>query len=189
MNKLNLRKFFNPDRIVGSSAFIISLGTFLVLVYQTYLSNKQAQLYYEQAALYRQEQYASVLPYLELWNQTDKGAYSLTLVNNGLGPAFVTGIRVHYQGKMYEGDPAQFVYKVVVPEDSTLKFGYTNITIGRLIPAGQNLKLINVSNSENSAEKLRVLFNKQAQVEVIYKSVYEETWQLKGIANPPQKVK
>ncbi len=186
---MNIRKFFNPERIVGTSAFIISLGTFLVLVYQTHLSHKQAQLYYEQAALDRQEKYTSVLPYLELWNQTNKGIYNLSLVNNGLGPAFVRGIRVHYQGKTYEGDPAQFLYHIIIPQDSSLSFGFTNISKGRLIPAGQSLILIGVTNSEQNAEKLRKLFDKTAQVEVVYASVYEESWQIRGIAQPPKKLK
>ncbi len=186
---MNIKKFFNPDRIVGSSAFIISLGTFLVLVYQTYLSNKQAQLYYEQAALNRRQQYAAVLPYLELWSRTDKGVYNLDLVNNGLGPAFIRSIRVHYQGKIYEGDPAQFLYEVIVPADSSLKFGFTSINIGRLMPAGQSLTLIGVTNSEEKAQKLRKLFRDSAQVEVVFASVYEETWRVKGIGNSPQKMK
>lgn len=178
---MNIKKFFNPDRIVGSSAFIISLGTFLVLVYQTYLSNKQAQLYYEQ-------QYAAVLPYLELWSRTDKNIYNLVLVNNGLGPAFIQSIRIHYQGKIYEGDPAQFLNKIIVPTDSSLQFGFTNINKGRLIPAGQSLTLIGTTSSEEKAQKLRILFRDQAQVEVIFASVYKETWKIKGIGNAPLKM-
>lgn len=179
---MNIRKFFNPDRIVGSSAFIISLGTFLVLAYQTYLSN-------EQATLNRQEQYASVLPYLELWTKRNKGLYNLALVNNGLGPAFIKSIRVHYQGKAYEGDPAQFLYEVVVPGDSSLYFGFTNVNKGRLIPAGQSLNLIEITNSEQNAEKARKLFLDSAQVEVVYSSVYQESWQITGISKSPKKIK
>jgi hypothetical protein len=41
---VNLRKYFNPDKIVGTSAFIISLGTFFALVYQTRISQEQAEL-------------------------------------------------------------------------------------------------------------------------------------------------
>ena len=167
-------KPFNTDRLFGIAAFLISIGTFFIYIYEARLLQKQ--------------QYASVLPYLELWNSGGSADYKLILVNNGVGPAFIQQVRVHYQGKVYEMDHSRFYETVIFPQD-TIRFGHSNIGVGRVIPAGQQLELIYVTSSEKDRDKLRKLFGEEkAQLEITYASVYEERWQLKGMQDPPRKI-
>jgi hypothetical protein len=125
------KPFWDTDKIVSFSAFFISFGTFAIYLYQTHLIQKQ--------------QHASVLPYLEIENsQPDEKTYKLILANNGIGPAFIRKIGIHYQGKFYEYDPANFygrVYHKQHPED-TLGFIISNVSPGRLIPANTQIEMI-----------------------------------------------
>lgn len=192
---MNIRRYFNPDKIVGTSAFIISLGTFLALVYQTRISQEQAELSrnqfkiaQEQAALNRKALYASVLPHLELYNNWVSGTYELALENAGLGPAFIEDIRVHYQGKTYVGDHNIFLEKVILPSD-VIDYTYSNIDKGMIIPAGRKISLVLAHNPAENSTKLKKIFEQQtAQVEITYSSIYEEKWKMKGMS-PPQKLK
>ncbi len=195
ISSINLRKFFNPDKIVGTSAFIISLGTFLALVYQTSISQQQAELSrlqfrisQEQAELNRKALYASMLPHLKLYNSWASGKYELVLENNGMGPAFVQDIQVYYKGKTYIGDPNDFLKKVILPNQA-IDLVHTNISKGLAIPAGRRISLVVANNPAQHSERLRHVFEKQAaRVEIIYSSVYEEKWKINGMA-APQKLK
>ncbi len=198
---MNIRKYFNPDKIVGTSAFIISLGTFLALVYQARISHEQAELSREQAKLNREQAelireqgelnrkalYNSMLPYLHLYN-TQLNTYELVLENNGLGPAFIQDIRVHYKGKIYEGDHNNFLLKVILPTQA-INYHYTNIGKGMVIPAGRKISLVVAHDPVINTIRLREIFEKQtATLEITYSSVYDEKWKLDGM-KPPQKLK
>jgi hypothetical protein len=192
---VNLRKYFNPDKIVGTSAFIISLGTFFALVYQTRISQEQAELgriqfhmAQEQAELNRKALYASMLPNLQLYRSWTSGTYELLLENSGLGPAFVQEVRVLYKEKVYEGDHQQFLEKVILPSQQ-IDYVHTNLYKGQVIPAGRKISLVTANNPIHNSDRLSLIFTeKSARVEIIYSSVYEEKWKIVGM-EPPQKIK
>ncbi len=173
---MNSSKSFNFDRLFGISAFFISIATFIVYIYE--------------ANLIRTQQYASVLPYLEMWNSRPAdGTYKLILVNNGVGPAFVKEIRVHYQGKSYEGDHVAFHYQQIYPKDTTFTFMSSNIRPGQIIPAGRQIELIVVENNTGSGKKAYEMYGKEkARLEIVYTSIYEEKWKLTGMEDPPRKL-
>ncbi len=171
---MNSSKFANGDRLFGIAAFLISMGTFFVYIYEARLLQKQ--------------QYASALPYLEIWNSGGGANYRLLLVNNGIGPAFIKEVQVRYKGKVYKMDHAAF-YEKVRDSTDTFDFTHTNLLPGHVIPAGREIELIEIQDSPKGAARLRRLFgSNDAQIEVVYASVYEEKWQLKGLSNPPQKL-
>lgn len=163
----------SADRVVSLTAIIVSLGTLFTIVYQTQLIRKQ--------------QYASVLPYIEMWNSNRGDSYSYMLFNNGIGPAFVKEVKVHYGDSTVVGDLAFFTYHVIKPVDSVKNYSYSNIKAGGLIPAGKKIDLISVSNDSVNAAILRKWFSKgdHIQVEVIYESVYKERWSARGMATEP----
>lgn len=157
-------------------AFLISLGTFFLLYYQTKLTQKQ--------------QYASVLPYLEIFNRGPReDAYSFCLANNGIGPAFVEQVEVHYRDSVFKVDPANFLYGQIYPQDTTLSFVHTNLSERTLIPAGAVLDLLQVEGSVKDAKKLRGLFGYgQARLHITYTSIYDEKWSV-STGNAPEKIK
>ena len=168
-------KKWSSDRWLSVVAIIASLGTLFTIVYQTNLIRKQ--------------QYASVLPYLEMWN-SNPGAdtYYYLLMNNGIGPAFIREVRVHYKDSIYISDPAGFASQVIKTEDSTLNFRYSNIKTGRVVPAGQKIELISVVKDSTNASIIRKWFSSDdsVNVEIIYESVYGERWSAKGLASEPK---
>jgi hypothetical protein len=176
MNSSNLP---NTDRLFGIAAFLISMGTFFVYIYEARLLQKQ--------------QYASALPYLEMWNSKPKqGIYKLVLANNGVGPAFIKDVKVHYRGKVYQGDHVHF-YQSVIPRNERVSFMSTNVQVGKVIPAGQTIDIIFLEGSPADADRMNNLFGDgkvsdadKASVEITYSSVYDETWRIRE--GTPQKL-
>ena len=172
-------KKWSSDRWLSMVAIFASMGTLFTIVYQT--------------NLIRKEQYASVLPYLEMWNSNpgkQGESYIYLLMNNGIGPAFIKEVKVHYKDSVYIGDPYSFVYHVIQPEDSIINFFYSNIKKGRLIPAGEIIELVGVKKDTINAPILKRWFSQteSLEVEIIYESVYGERWSARGTANEPTKL-
>ena len=53
---------------------------------------------------------------LDVYSPDSITSYELFLSNNGLGPAFIEEVKVIYQGKTYQMDPANFLKKEIKPE-------------------------------------------------------------------------
>ncbi|WP_420315694.1 hypothetical protein [Ekhidna sp.] len=165
-------KEWSSDRWVGVVAILASLGTLFVIVYQT--------------NLFRKQQYASVLPYLEIWNSSNDDTYKLILINNGIGPAFIEEVKLIYKDSVLQMDPADFAQEVIKKEDSLTRFGYSNISKGRLVPAGNQINLVqSIDDSLNAAilwswfsgsDTTRLAY---PEIEIQYSSVYGEQWIVK----------
>jgi hypothetical protein len=175
MPRLKITRFWDADKFLSISAMLISVGTFATFIYQTNLIQKQ--------------QYASVLPYLEIWNSNpESGKYKLLLVNNGIGPAFIKDIKIHYEGKKYNYDPSIF-YEAVLYEKDSASFMSSNVFKGQVIPAGERVEMVVVNNSIKDASKLKQVFgNQTAKIEIVYASVYEEKWRIFGMGFAPVKL-
>ena len=178
---MNTSNSFNADRLFGVAAFIIS--PFLVYIYE-------ANLIREQAEQTRIQQYASVLPYLEIWNSRPKnGDCKLILINNGIGPAFIREVKIRYKGKAYEGDHVDFHRSRIYPKDTTFLFTSSNVRAGRVIPAGQQVELILIEGNPANEKKAFELYGQQeAVLEIVYASVYDEKWKIAGMDGAPQKL-
>ncbi len=179
------KKFWNSEKIISLSAFIVSIATLLALMYQIRISSEQNELA-------RKQQYASVLPYIEVWpTSSGPSHFSLILENNGIGIAFIDEIRIVYEGQEYESDPRSFYDSKIVKTD-TIQFGYSDITKGQVLPAGEERAMIETSISREDADNLKYWFGRptadgeRARVDVIYSSVYGERWITKGIAAIPE---
>lgn len=176
---MNTAKFPSADRLFGIAAFLISMGTFFIYIYEARLMQKQ--------------QYASALPYLEMWNSKPKpGSYKLVLANNGVGPAFIKDVKVHYRGNVYQGDHVRF-YQTVIPPNERVQYQGTNVPVGKVIPAGQTIDIIFLEGSPADADRMNNLFGDgkvsdtdKASIEITYRSVYDETWRIRE--GTPQKL-
>src|SRR5215510_9458979 len=85
---------WSTDRIVSLSAMAVGVCSLFITLYQTYLT--------------REAQSASVLPYLAFGvTSNNDGAY-LTLRNDGLGPARLESVQVHFKGTTTAIDPYDF---------------------------------------------------------------------------------
>jgi len=156
------KKFWTSDKILSLSAMFMSACTLLVLIYQTNLMRKQ--------------QYLSVYPYLQLMNY-GVPTYNFTLTNNGVGPALIKAVRVHYQGEVYETDLASYLLRTISPKDS-IDFTHSNIFKGQLIPPNMPIPIVQLVGEDKVGEgKLRKLINDdKLDFEIEYASIYGERW-------------
>ena len=164
-------KAWSSDRWLSLLAIIASLGTLFTVVYQTDLIRKQ--------------QYASVLPYLELWNSSQSDSYRLILVNNGIGPAFLEDVSIVYRDSVYRMDPANFLYSEILKTDTIRNVTYSNIQKGRLIPPGTRIELLSVVGHTENSDRLWSWFSgddpdrkELPEIEITYSSVYGERWKV-----------
>jgi len=175
---------WDTDRIVGLSAMLVGLGSLFIVLYQT--------------ALIREQQKASVLPYLMIaFNSSDAGSY-IALRNVGLGPAKIEQIRVRHDGKSFEGDPYQYYAKLEgakVPADRLYR---DRVLPGMLIPSGTTLQMLGSPNSSVMYSELLGTFQfvavqdppssadasatpaNRAVLEIDYASVYGERWRVRS---------
>ena len=175
---------WNSDKILSISAFVVSIATLLALLYQVKLAQNQVEMA-------RKGQKASVLPYIEIWPQRQNpNSFSLSLVNNGIGPAFIDEISVLAGDKVYQGDPNSFYWNVIVQED-TINFGYADVSPGRLVPAGEHVAMVETNISQKDADLLVKWFGSEGEATVVIKfsSVYGDQWITEGILSNPRLLK
>ena len=171
------------DKVFTILAFIVSVGTLY--------------LFFNQTSLMKKQQYASVLPYLEISNTHIDGDYIFIISNNGIGPAFIDEINIHYKDSMYKNsDVNDFFTNVIVKEDTLLaNSNTTHATIkkGMLIPYGDTKEMVRLSkdavNFDQKHYRLRDWFNNKIKIEIKYSSVYGEQWQfIYPVDDSPKKI-
>lgn len=139
------KTFWTDEKFISLSAMLISLCTMGLFIYELNITRRQ--------------QYASVLPYLQIRHiEMHFPTYKLSLFNDGLGPAIIKSISVTHGGKEYIGDPAHFLLKSKIINPDSVNFSMTNINPGRLIPAGKQLDMIIASGDIQNAERLSDVF-------------------------------
>lgn len=177
-NNRRNKSAWNANRIVSISAICISLFTLFILIYQSRLLSRQ----FEQA---QKQQYASVLPYLEIGPSFGYDYFRVVLSNTGIGPAFIKEVFILYNDEKYEMDLFRFLEEYATPADSIGQYGYSSLYPGRVIQPGSFHELIWSDASSFDAGKLRDFFTTKDIVLVIeYASVYDERWILESTYPP-----
>ncbi|NER14914.1 hypothetical protein GWK08_15770 [Leptobacterium flavescens] len=162
----------NIEKIMAFLAFVVSICTLY--------------LFFHQTSLMRKQQYASVLPYLEVGNTENNGNYGFVLNNNGIGPAFIEEINIHYKDSVYRNtDINDFYVKVMVKQDTLFKGStvfHSTIRKGMLVPEREVKYMLGlrkeVKNFEILHQQLREWLNNKIRVEIKYSSVYKEKWRI-----------
>lgn len=177
--------FWSSEKILSLSALFISLLTLVVFIYQT--------------DLIREQQYKSVYPHLGFANHYGGTLrYEYVITNEGIGPALVEEVIVKYGDAKYE-DIIDFVDDRMQEADSVTYF-HANLRKGRLIPAGEKISLIKLASEQDlegtglplnthsgSAQLYQVLNSDSLQIEVRYRSIYDEYWIIRNGGRSPEK--
>ena len=164
----------STDRLLSFTAITISICTLLVFSYQTHLI--------------RQQQYASVLPYLEVGNYYSfTPEYKFTITNNGVGPAMIKSIEVVFKDSLTYESLIDYVTNHIVPHDS-LDFAYSDLMVGKLLPADEEIPLlINQGGSESAKVLYDVVNNDSLEIIIEYESIYGQRWQILNDGAPVKK--
>lgn len=170
----------STDRIIGLSAMMISLLTLIIFIYQTALMRTQSRL--------------SVKPLLSFetnMNFKDTVAiYTSKVKNKGLGPAIIESIDIVLEDQRYPLNFRNFFKKAYPGLEN-----YTDLELSTTLEKGSTL----ISNEEvdmyrcvyqlkSVPEIMEILKITQADeipfdIEVVYSSIYEDTWKTSAKAD------
>ena len=183
-----MKRKISFEKATTMLVIIASLGSLFIIYRQTNLMSKQFDLQ-------RLEQHKSVLPYLTMYNTSSATNYSYTVANKGIGPALIDEINIKYKDSTYKNhDLRKFFNNVIKKQDSLFKgysdIGHSTIRSGMLIPANQSTNMIvhNVKNNKK-IKSLRSWFNNKVEIEIVFSSIYGETWVVNNHQNFPMKIK
>lgn len=165
-------KKLKVEKLFSYLAFIVSVATLCIFFYQTSLMKKQ--------------QYASVLPFLSMGNTEVNKNYSFILVNNGIGPAFIDEINIHYKDTIYRNMDVNGFFEEVISKKDTLfsSVGITHSTLrkGMLIPEKEMKHMLqlkrDINNFKEKRKRLRYWLNNEIKIAIKYSSVYGEQWSI-----------
>jgi hypothetical protein len=180
---------WDTDRIVSLSAMVVGVGSLVIILYQT--------------KLMREQQRASVMPYLMMAIQSSTNDHRTYLVvrNAGIGPALLGEVRVRYKGKDFAADPYDFFVQQRPDILKTVPMGVDKLIPGRLMPAGEWIQTMG-SDGEQHIQLLDAMLrlfvvaevpktwlagigadgpdSDKAVVFIPYSSVYGDTWHLRS---------
>ncbi len=181
----------STDRIVSLSAMVVGVSSLLIALYQTKLMRESAR--------------ASVLPYLMVGLNSDSSGVYVTLRNAGVGPALIDKVVVRVQGREVRGDVYEYYVGMRPAAVQDPHLSMDRIQPGRLIPAGENIKMLGLDGADRG-QMLRDLLHlfeladvprtwlenvgaterDKAVLEISYSSVYGEHWTARSNATVPR---
>jgi hypothetical protein len=167
------KPFWSTEKIMSTSAIMISLMSLIALFYQTNLMREEQELQ-------RTAQLKSTMPYLMIANANYGGPdYSIVLSNKGIGPAIIDSTTVIYKDSAYQMDFPTFFYQEIPEMDKIEHLYHSNILPGQLIPPGETIEIFKVNDSQESTNQfIRLLEKHEFDYQIIYRSVYDERWAL-----------
>lgn len=169
------KKFWNADKIVSLSAMAIALFTLVVLLYQSYILDKQYELTVKQ-------QKASVLPHLLLASSWSDNSYEIFIQNKGLGPAFINGLYFKEKDSTHIFVSMKDFYDQSNPKNFLSRYTESGVIPGLVISPGEKYQLLSVTDSVQKIEPLKKFFQKyfsgyrSSVFFVEYESVFEDAW-------------
>lgn len=173
---MSKKSFWSSAKTVSLSAILISLFSLIALIYQTNLMRLEQQLT-------REAELKSKMPYLMIANKNYGGPnYAIALFNKGLGPAIIDSFSIIVEDSVFQMDLATYFLEFIPGVADIDPLYYSNLVPGQLIPAGEELELITVDNSQQATNELLDLLENSSDFDyrLIYRSVYDERWVLTG---------
>jgi|GEM_PF-1107165 len=153
----------NIELLLGVSATFLSLAALVVSVFQTRID--------------REQQYASVWPRLAIVREVMDRNFTISIANQGVGPAIVKSIDVEYRGKKYPN-----LSSLLFQTTGHLNGGYYSGDIGNedVIKAADDVSLFMlVKNDEMLSNKLKdVVTDSLFHLRIRYADVYGNCWEL-----------
>lgn len=163
------RRRINIELLLGISATFLSLAALVVSIFQTKIA--------------REEQQASVWPYLQTSGSHEDDSFTLKVINNGVGPALIKKVTYSYKDATYAGhvDLLKSVEKNALSNSLRNKGGrfYSSFSTGNVLKAGDDLDLYIVTHNEPKASLLSEATNDSSfHMRIVFGDVYGNCWQL-----------
>ncbi|HBG78575.1 MAG TPA: hypothetical protein DDW84_07020 [Phycisphaerales bacterium] len=155
--------------LTGISSSIIALCALIFTIWQGFIVREHNQLSYR--------------PYLLTWTSSDadKGIYSVELMNNGLGPALIENFVLKVDGEIISGDGTESVEKALRKLFPNHKYSSQQafVSKGYSMPAKDKCTIVSVQfeNPLPSREFVKNTINNRGDIEISYKSFYNESFE------------
>lgn len=180
-----IRITWDSDKILSLSAMSISFITLAIFIYQTNLM--------------RQQNYISIMPYLDIstTSNTAGHVFELNIKNHGVGPAIIESVTLVYKGKRhgladYDNRLFTFLASLNSALDSLKYVSSSTLDKGMAIPANSVYNVFAVSGSPEDfhlmTESLDKLIEDGLDYEIIYKSIQGERWRLYHNSEGPERL-
>jgi hypothetical protein len=155
------KRKINIELLLSLSATFLSLAALIVSVFQTKIA--------------REQQHASVWPYIAQIQSSGKDSYQFYLENKGVGPSIIKSVEWEFGDNKY--DTGRDFFKAEVSK-SFKGVGTSSLDKGAVFKDGETLSLIGVWNNDSLG---RVLFNKlddkAFNLRIVYSDVYGNCWE------------
>lgn len=157
-----IKKPLTTDTVIAIAATVTSICALIVTLYQTKLT--------------REQQLKSVWPYLIISQQTDEKGGTVTVSNNGVGPAIIQRVELQYDGKAYKAMSSVVwdMFRKKGRSAESVSFGQTSITKGDVIPQGQTIYWMTVNGKDDNAYFWQQI--QQVKGRILFQSIYGEQW-------------
>jgi hypothetical protein len=159
----------NIELLLGLSATFLSFAALIVSIFQTRIAREQQQ--------------ASVWPYVQVSSNHLDNDFVLLLKNNGVGPALIKKAEFGYRGTS-ELSHIKLLNQIMstgTPGDSLLKASrfWNDILPGDVLKAGDEIEIYKTLNSGYLADFLgNVISDSTFQFRITYSDVYGNCWLL-----------
>jgi hypothetical protein len=163
------KKPLNIELLLGLSATFLSLAALIVSIFQTKIA--------------RDQQHASVWPYLQINSNHLNNDFVLVLKNNGVGPGLIKRVEFQYQGTR-EASHIRLLNHIVnteIPQDSVKKLArfWNELVPGNIIKAGDEIEIYQTLKNEYAANFMEeVISDTTFQFRIIYSDVYGNCWEM-----------
>ncbi|RRB07363.1 hypothetical protein [Larkinella rosea] len=163
------KKTLNIELLLGLSATFLSVAALIVSIFQTRIA--------------REQQHATVWPYVQLTSDHLDNNLILLLKNNGIGPALIKKVEFGYRGK---SDASHInllneIENAQASQDSVRKAGrfWNDIRPGDVVKAGDEIELYKVLKNNYLANFMSdVIADSTFRFRITYSDVYGNCWLL-----------
>lgn len=158
-----LRRRINIELLLGISATFLSLAALVVSIVQTRIA--------------REQQHASVWPYLQILASNFDNELHYGLENKGVGPAIIRDFEIAYLGKTYK-NVRQLFYSVVGQKTPGGK-GFGAISKGSVFKSGDDMDILFVTKNDTIVNQVSAMLDDPSfHIRIRYADVYGNCWLL-----------
>lgn len=156
------KRKINISLLIGISAIFLSASALLVSIIQT--------------TILKEQQHASVWPYIQATFMFSKGSYSFGIENKGVGPAIIKHLGYIYKGASY--DNTKKMYAALFGE-SYSGVGFSETNKNYVIKSGEGIEMLSVNRPDSLINDIIPLWESDAvNLTIIYSDVYGNCWKL-----------
>jgi len=156
------KRKLNVDILLGLSVVFLSASALIVAIVQT--------------TIFKEQQYASVWPYLQTTASFRSGSYDYGIENKGVGPAIVKSFEYTYKGSSYSDTRAAFS---AIFGENIRGVGFSGTSKDYVFKSDEDLSLLSVNLPDSAINSIIYRWESDSvNLKVTYSDIYGNCWLL-----------